>query len=241
MTASFTGTDRVYETVRKNLVEWSASAQNQPAASLPFEPLATPPREGLAAPMDVAYCVTVLPAPHISHPDASTLVVGNRLVSFEYILEEVRFKGTAYGGGCNYSGGGSTFEFHSYRDPWIHRTLDVYNSAAAFVQKAQWTQSDVERAIIGAAKEFERPIRPGEATGAALWRHLTGDTPDRRNARHAAMLRATPAGIKRAMLELFESGFPKAAVCVVSSREKLEAANRERPGKPIAISDILAV
>ncbi|HTW93264.1 MAG TPA: hypothetical protein VMD30_00625, partial [Tepidisphaeraceae bacterium] len=223
------------------LTQWTESTSSIGGqVNLPFEPGTPSPREGLAAPMDVAYCVTVLPAPHISHPDAPILVVGNRLVSFEYILEEVRFKGTAYGGGCNYSGGNSTFEFHSYRDPWILRTLDVYDSAAAFVRKAQWTQNDVDRAIIGAAKEFERPIRPGEATGSALWRYLTGDTPDRRNTRHAAMLRATPAGVKRAMLELFDAGFPRAAVCVVSSREKLEAANREQPEKALAISDILA-
>jgi Zn-dependent M16 (insulinase) family peptidase len=240
ITASFTGTDRVHETVRKQLADWtSRAAQAAAPAVLPFEPLAAPPREGLAAPMDVAYCVTVFPAPHISHPDAPVLGVGNRMVSFEHVLEEVRFKGTAYGGGCAYSGASSTWEFHSYRDPWINRTLDVYNAATDFVRKAEWSQADVDRSIIGSAKEFERPIRPGDATGTALWRHLMGDTPERREARHAAMLRATPATIRRALLDVFESGFAKAAVCVVSSREKLEAANREQPEKPLEISDIL--
>jgi Zn-dependent M16 (insulinase) family peptidase len=107
-----------------------------------------------------------------------------------------------------------------------------------FVRKSNWSQTEVDRAIIGSAKEFERPIRPGEATGTALWRHLAGDTPALREARHAAMLRATPTEVKRALLAVFEAGFPQAAVCVVSSREKLEEANKQRPDAALAIEDI---
>ena len=240
-TASFTGSDNVYEKVRGRLTEWAGRIQTpaQSPQTQPFQPYDTPPREGLAAPMNVAYCATVFPAPHVSHPDAPLLAVGSRLVSYGYVLEEVRFKGTAYGGGCGYGGHHGTWEFHSYRDPWIHRTLDVYARATDYVKNAGWGDADVERAVIGTAKEFEKPVRPAEATGAALWRHLTGDTRERREARHAALLRATPAGVKRAVLEAFEAGFPKAAVCVVSSKEKLEAANRERPEAMLSVAGIL--
>ena len=76
-------------------------------------------------------------------------------------------------------------------------------------------------------------------TGTALWRHLSGDTFARRQARHAAMLEATPDKVKKALLAVFEAGFPAASVCVVSSRQKLEEANRERPGSVLEIEDIL--
>ncbi|HUB24675.1 MAG TPA: insulinase family protein, partial [Tepidisphaeraceae bacterium] len=237
-TASFTGSDGVWEKARAILTRWSA-AISAPAAveRSAFQPWTKPPREGLAAPMNVAYCTTIFPAPPIWNPIASVLSVGNRLVSFEHVLEEVRFKGTAYGGGCSYNASNGTWEFHSYRDPWIHRTLDVYTATTDFVRRAEWSQADVDRAIIGTAKEFERPIRPGEATGMALWRHLSADTRDRREARHAAMLRATPQAIKQSLLEVFETGFGRSAVCVVSSRQKLEEANRQRPEAPLEIED----
>jgi presequence protease len=239
--ASFTGTDHVYEKLKTTLRGWSARTAG-PAprgARLNFEPWLSSPREGLAAPMDVAYCVTTLPAIHISQPDAMLLAVGSRLVSFGHVLEEVRFKGTAYGGGCGYDGQGRTWTFHSYRDPFINRTLDVYRAAVDFVHKADWSQTEVDRAIIGTAKQFERPIRPGEATGAALGRYLLGDTRERREARHAAMLGVTASEVKRAVLEALERGFLKSAVCVVSSRQKLEAANKERPHDALPIEDIL--
>jgi presequence protease len=237
--ASFTGSDKAWEKVRAQLTALSATPPEQkPIWRGGMERFQKTP-EGLAAPMNVAYCAMVLPAPPIWHADAPILAVGNRLVSFDYILEEVRFKGTAYGGHCSYSANLGTWDFYSYRDPWIHRTLNVYNATTDFVRRANWSQAEVDRAIIGTAKEFERPIRPGEATGNALWRYLCADTIERREARHAAMLRATPAALKKALLEVFEAGFPKAAVCVVSSREKLEEANRQHPEAALEIEDIL--
>ncbi len=243
ISASFTGAIKAGELVRRALSQWIAAMNNQPIVTSPadFHPFPTPPRDGLAAPMNVAYCTSVMPAPHISHPDAAPLAVAARLLSLGYVLEEVRFKGTAYGGGCGYNGSGRTWTFHSYRDPWINRTLDVYASSLQHVRTAAWSQADVDRAIIGTAKEGERPIRPPQATGTALWRHLTNDTPARREARHAAMLGVTLPDIRRVLIEQFDTNFSKAAVCVVSSREKLEEANAQRPEAALEISDILGL
>jgi presequence protease len=240
-TASFTGSDAVWDTVRGLLIDWAKPAgATRPPETHRRDSSSAPSRDGLAAPMNVAYCVTAFPAPRIWNPLAPLLAVGARLVSYNHVLEEVRFKGAAYGGGCGYGGSLGTWEFHSYRDPWIWRTLDAYEAAVKFVRDSNWSQTDIDRAIIGTAKEFERPIRPGEATATALWRYLTGDTSARREARHAALLTATAPQVKKALLDVFEAGFPQAAVCVVSSRQKLEEANRQRPQTPLQIQDIVA-
>jgi Zn-dependent M16 (insulinase) family peptidase len=189
--------------------------------------------------MQVAFCAQVLPAPHVSHPDAALLLVGGHLLSLGYFWEEVRIKGGAYGGGCGYQGFDQEWFMFSYRDPWVKRTLDTFAALREHVAQSAWTRTDIDRAIIGTAKEGERPIRPGEATGAALGRYLCGDTPERREERYAAILRATPEGVKRAMLELLDRNMARGGVCVVSSREKLEQGNREMPAAPLAIEDIL--
>ena len=56
-----------------------------------------------------------------------------------------------------------------------------------FVRGTQWTQTDIDRAIIATAKNDEQPIRPNEATGDALHRHLTGQTPEKREERYARL------------------------------------------------------
>jgi Zn-dependent M16 (insulinase) family peptidase len=239
LTASFTGTPAVLDQVRSRVAEWSASIGTPGAPRDIVLPPIENAREGFAGPMNVAYCTAVMPAPHISHPDAARLAVAGRLLGLGYVLEEVRFKGSAYGGGCGYNGNSKLWTFHSYRDPWINRTLDVYAAAPAYVRTAPWTQGDVDRSIIGTAKEGERPIRPPQASGTALTRHLIGDTNDRREARHEALLGVTLQGVKRVLAEQFERGAKQTVVCVVSSREKLEEANRQKPGTPLKIGEIL--
>jgi len=240
LNVSFTGTASVEKSVRRRIDQWLSAMSDQPIKpeQMNFARWTAPPREGLAAPMNVAYCTMAMPAPHMSHPDAPALAVAARLLGLGYVLEEVRFKGTAYGGGCSYSGSSRLWTFHSYRDPWVNRTLDVYSGSLNFVKSAQWSQGDVDRSIIGTAKEGERPIRPTQATTLALWRYLTGETPERREQRHAKMLALKLADVRRVLLEQFERNEKLASVCVVSSRQKLEEANAQRPSQTLKIVDI---
>ncbi|MCW8131067.1 MAG: insulinase family protein [Planctomycetota bacterium] len=240
ITASFTGSDAVYRKVRGSLEAWTGQmrAESVPAGCPTF-PVSAPGRAGLAAPMEVAYCTQVLPAPHVSHPDSPTLVVASRLLSLGYMWEEVRIKGGAYGGGSAYNGVDRTWQFYSYRDPWITRTYNTFRGLIEHVKKAKWSQADIDRAIIGTAKHGERPVRPSEATSTALWRHANGDTRELRELRHAAYLAVTPAKVKAAVLKVLEENFEKGGVCVVSSREKIEQANKETPDAPFAIEEIM--
>ena len=215
--------------------------RNEPIndASIDFKPFGDPPCEGLAAPIQVAHCAQVIPAPHYSHPDKTPLTVGAHLVRLEYIMNEIRFRGNAYGAMFNYSPLGSTLSLGSYRDPHISRTLDVFSGVADYIREVEWTQTDIDRAIIATAKQFERPIRPEAATGQALYRHLIGQTPELREQYYAQLRRVTPQEVKRALLELLETNFAKGAICVVSSRERLEAANQEMPNQQLIIEEIL--
>ena len=72
-----------------------------------------------------------------------------------------------------------------------------------------------------------------------LTRHLIGLTPEMREQRSARMRQATPATTRRALLEAIEPNLARSAVCVMSNREKLEAANRELGDAALAIEDIL--
>ncbi len=100
-----------------------------------------------------------------------------------------------------------------------------------------WEQVDIDRAIITAARDDEKPIRPEEATAMALQRYLAGETEDWRNERTRRLRTSTPSEVKRALLDTLEANQPRSAICVVSSREKLEQANREL-GEALAIETI---
>ncbi len=241
LTVSFTGTDHVGDMVQKTLSGWIRNMREEKIQdkSIDFVPFTKPPHEGLAGPMQVAYCVQVIPAPHISHPEATLLKLGTKIISLDYMLNEIRFKGNAYSAWCSYNGLDREVELGSYRDPHVTRTLNVFTNVLDYVRRADWTQTDVDRAIIGTAKDYERPIRPEEATKNALHRHLTGQTAEIRGQRYTQILSATIKEVKRSTLEFLESNFQSGAVCVVSSREMLEEANRQLPDQPLTIQNIL--
>jgi hypothetical protein len=189
--------------------------------------------------MQVAYCSQIVPALHFSHPEAALLKLGARLISMEYLLNEIRFKGNAYGAWCRYESLNREIELGSYRDPHIVRTLDVFSGITDYVQQANWTQTDIDRAIIGTAKNYENPIRPKDAAKNALHRHLTGQTKEGREANFQQILSATVKDVRSTTLELFERNLKNSSICVVSSREKLEEANRQMTGEKMKIKDIL--
>ncbi len=241
VTVSFTGSDPAFDTTRTKLGEWLDAMGDEPVTSEPiaFQQFETPPREGLAGPIQIAHCAHVMPAPHYSHPDSTLLTIGAHLIRLDYILSEIRFKGNAYGARFSYSPYESVLCQSSFRDPHVARTINVFEQTVNYVKQVEWTQTDIDRAIIATAKDGERPIRPSFAARAALSQHLVGQTREMREERYAQLRRATPAEVKRALLQLLEENGDKAAVCAVSSREKLEAANNEL-AQPLVIEDILS-
>ena len=237
--ASFTGSDAGFEIVRSALDAWSGEMPEPSSASTaPSHRPAAPAREGLAAPIQVAHCAMVMPAPHVSHPDSTYLALGARILGLDYLINEVRFKGNAYGASCSYSGTERVFSLGSYRDPHLARTIGVFEQLPAHVESVDWSPVDIERAVIGTAKRDGAPIRPGIATSAVLSRFLRRVTDDMRRERYQQLLAATPGDVKRALTEQLEQHMADAAVCIVSSRDKLEEANREL-GRPLEIRAIL--
>jgi Zn-dependent M16 (insulinase) family peptidase len=178
-------------------------------------------------------------APKLNDPRAAALIIATHLSRFEYFLPEIRLKGNAYGGGISYNPIGGTLFMTSFRDPHIARTLDIFAKTPDFVKTAEWSQADIDRAIIGTAKGDEKPLRPGEATGEALSRHLQGVTPELREAFYQARLAVTPASARSALLETLDAGLKASPICVLSSREKLTEANEALANQALAISDIV--
>lgn len=241
LTVSHTGTERGAGRVGAALASWGERLRAEPISDvdLGFTPYAAPPREGLAAQMDVAYCAQVMPAPHFSQPGAVPLEVGAHIVNLDWILPEIRFKGNAYGAWLRYDALGGSLALGSYRDPHVTRTLDVFRRTPDYVAAANWNESDVGRAVIAVAKRGFTPLRPRPATGLALQRHLAGITPELREARHERLKATTAAEVRQALQQALAAGFPRSAVCVVSSRDKLEQANRELDAGQLAIEEIL--
>ena len=240
VTASFTGSDASFEVLHGKLAEWIGNMRDELITALPtgFEPFDIYPRDGLAAPMQVAYCTQVMPAPHYSHPDSVLLSIGAYIVNNDYLYPEIRLKGNAYGYAFIYDPIDAYICQSSFADPHVARTLNVFERSVDYIQRVEWTQTDIDRAIIGAAADYQKTVSPSQTTTDALTNHLTGQTPEMLEERYAQLRGATPEEVKRALLQVLEENRDKASICVTSSREKLEAEN-QKMAQPLQVENIL--
>ena len=239
VTASFTGSDTAFAVIQGQLTEWIGDMRDEPIISAPigFMPFDTPPREGLAAPIQIAHCTQMIPAPHDSHPDSALLTIGSHILGNDYMLPEIRFKGNAYGFYFSYNPFESLIYQGSQFDPHVARTLDVFARTVDYVKQTEWTQTDIDRAIIAKSTDYQKTVRPSQAAADALTHHLTGQTREIFEEKYAELRRATPKEVKRAMLETLEEGRDKASICVVASREKLETEN-QKMAQPLHIETL---
>ena len=228
-TVSFVGGDAAAEQVRHGLDTLFAGFPQEPLQPAPtgFRPADGVLRLGLADPMQVAHCAQLLPGPAMSSPDAPVFGLGCSMLSVDFAIAELRFKGNAYGASCAFVSDGVLLS--TYADPHVKRTLDVFRTLPAFIRDVPWTDVELTRGILKRAKNFIRPVTPAGAAAQALSERILGATDDIIRDRYEKMRSATPESLKRTLLStLGDDGlFDRAPVGVVSSREKLEKANAE--------------
>ena len=155
------------------------------------------------------------------------MTIGSHILLFDYLFPEIRLKGNAYGVGFTYNPFDAVLYQCSQFDPHIARTLDVFARTADYVKQAEWTQTEVDRAIIAKASDYQKTVRPSQAATDALSHHLTGQTHEVIEERYAHLRRATPKEVKRALLQVLEENRDKVSVCVVANCDKLEAENKK--------------
>lgn len=240
-TVSFTGSDPVFRGLVQALERWSGRRRCRtfPDEIPPFSPFEIPPREGLAAEIPALHCVKVMPAPHPGNADAPLVQLGIYLANFDYIIPEIRLKGGAYGAGGGYDGLRSILSLDSYCDPDIVGTLKAFDGLSDHIASRNWSRAEIDRAIIGNSRYAVAPLRPDSATATALRRYARGYTDELCEARYRALLRATPGSVREKTLEALAAGEPRAAICVVGSRDSLNRTNERLGEKKLEISDIL--
>jgi len=196
-------------------------------------------REGIATPAEVAFSATSLPAVPADHPDAPVLVLLSIHLSYGYLWNEVRVKRGAYGARAGYDSSSGIFNFSSYRDPCINETLETFQGVIDYIDREMDLSEDaMEQTIIGTVKTLDQPIRPGQAVAQTLGRYLRGETAQFRRDFRARLLSLAGEDIRRVAQQLLSPSFRTAPVCVLSSREKLEGANKTMGEAKLAITDL---
>ncbi len=195
-----------------------------------------PVNEGLSFSAQVNYVAKGFNLHDHGYTRSGAASVALQHLNMSYLWDKVRVEGGAYGGFSSYNHLSGNFQFGSYRDPNLLKTLDVYDAAGDFLRKPV-PDTELIRSIIGVIGQMDRYQLPDAKGFSSFSRHLIGETAEKRQERRLEVLNASPADFA-ALGDALDAARNDARIVVLGSEENLEAANAER-GDFLTISKVL--
>ena len=144
------------------------------------------------------------------------------IMGYDYLWNQVRVKGGAYGCMCSFSKSGDSY-FVSYRDPNLKKTVDVFEQAADYV--ASFTQDDrsMTQYIIGAISELDTPLTPAAKALRSLTAFMTKQTQEDLQKEREELLATNQEAIRNLSGHI-RSFVEQDYFCVVGNDEKIKEA-----------------
>ena len=149
--------------------------------------------------------------------------VTTRLLSLDYLWNEVRVKGGAYGCGlnCTINGG---LQFYTFRDPAIDPTISRFRGAADWL--AAWTPSvdEFEGYVVSTVAKRDAPLKPKRLAHRQDIQRFTGVTEELRTTFRNEVLACTPADL-RAHATVLRELDDRFVTCVFGGKDQIAASD----------------
>ena len=143
------------------------------------------------------------------------------ILGYDYLWQNVRVKGGAYGCMSSFSRDGSAY-FVSYRDPHLAQTIRTFEEAPAYIRQFDADERTMTKYIIGAVSALDHPMSPSTYGKYSLAGYMTGFDEKKLQRERDQLLDCRPEDI-RALAAHIEAFLSEDALCVVGNAEKLRA------------------
>ena len=143
------------------------------------------------------------------------------ILSYEYLWNNVRVKGGAYGCMSGFGANGDAY-FASYRDPNLSATNQVYEGITEYVKNFTVDSGDMIKYIIGAISELDTPLSPMMKGVRSFGAYMSHSTIEDYQRERNEILGATPESI-RSLARIMKAILQQNSLCVIGNEEKLAA------------------
>ena len=144
----------------------------------------------------------------------------NQIISREWLKNQVRVIGGAYGGFARFSPTGQVY-FGSYRDPNLRSTLENYAKTPEFLSTLDIDQMEMTRFIIGTISGMDLPETASQRGNTAVARYFTNLTQEQFQRERTAVLTTTLDDVKsyeKMVLTILENS----PICVYGNEDELK-------------------
>jgi Zn-dependent M16 (insulinase) family peptidase len=180
--------------------------------------------EGLTIPAQVNYVGKGANLYDLGYKLHGSNTVIRKFLGTTYLWEKIRVQGGAYGGFSTFDRDSGVFNYLSYRDPNLEKTLKNYDGTADFLRNLDLREAELTKSIIGAIGALDSYQLPDAKGYTALSRFLIGLTDEARQQYRDEVLSTTAADF-RAFGEVLAEANDSGVVVVLGSADAINAAN----------------
>ena len=153
-------------------------------------------------------------------PYTGALQILKVILSYDYLWQNIRVKGGAYGCMSNFNRIGEGY-FVSYRDPNLKRTVEVYEGVVDYLKNFTVSERDMTKYIIGTMSNIDHPMTPATKGDRSMNLYMNKVSAEMIQEERNQILDAGQEDI-RALAKVAEAVLAADQLCVIGSEEKIE-------------------
>ncbi len=142
------------------------------------------------------------------------------ILSYDYLWQNVRVKGGAYGCMSNFNRIGEGYLI-SYRDPNLEKTMEIYEGVVDYLENFNVDDRDMNKFIIGTISNIDRPMNPAAKGSRSMNLYMSRVTEGMIRREREQILSADQKDI-RALAKILKAVLDADQICVIGSEEKIE-------------------
>ena len=143
-----------------------------------------------------------------------------QILSYEYLWQNVRVKGGAYGCSASFKRNGDVI-FSSYRDPQLANTRKIFEEIPAYLQEFSADEEQMTKYIIGTISGLDTPLTPSLKGAVSLRCYLQGVTQEELQKTRDEILNATEEDIRN-LAGCVRSVLAEDNFCVIGAAARIE-------------------
>lgn len=216
----YTAPEEGYEGIEEAVQRLRSHLYTEEVVKETYEPVMEKKNEGFMTAGQIQYVCCAGNFRKAGLPYTGALKVLKVMMGYDYLWNQVRVVGGAYGCMCSFGRNGDAY-FVSYRDPNLEKTVKTYEQAAAYIADCDLDEREVTQFIIGAVSELDTPMTPAVKGIYSLGGYMTGLSMDRVQKERDELLSVTPEVIRELSRQV-DAFMKQGYICVVGNGNKLK-------------------
>lgn len=221
--ASFTGSDEDFDAYWDAAGNLGLGAGDGASRDALVVPAPCDRHEAFVIPSDICFAARACDPRRLGLDVTGAWAVAANALSYDYLWNEIRVKGGAYGCGFRAAGERQT-AFYTYRDPAIDPSIERVERAGAWLGSFEPDEAAFEGFIVSCVSGMDAPVKPYALTKRRNTTYLAGLDPHAREERRAQMLAATPGELRSLGTDVTRIA-AESPTCVFGGRDVIAKSN----------------